>query len=119
MPTFTDPAQQSTSRPELSSNWRSKVDVLPRTGNRDAAIRTPGLPSKPDTLQQRDFWSKSRDTKEDKSNGPVSGVTLRGEDDPNTLQAIAEGRRLYVGNMSYIAKIKDVDTLFAGGNYQV
>lgn len=35
------------------------------------------------------------------------------------MQAIAEGRRLYVGNMPYIAKTKDVEMLFAKGDYQV
>lgn len=118
---LTDPAQQSAnrtaSRSELSSNWRTEVDSLPRTGN-NAAVWTRGPPSKPDYLQQRDFWSKSRD-KEKSSDGHGSGETLRGEDDPNTEQAIAEGRRLYVGNMPYIAKTKDVEMLFAEGDYQV
>ena len=30
--------------------------------------------------------------------------SLSGEDDPRTLQAIAEGRRFYVGNLLYVAK---------------
>ena len=122
MPMLTDPAQQSAngtaSRSELSNNWRIKVDAPPSTGN-NAATWTPGPPSKPDYIQQRDLGSKSRDKKEDKSQGPVSGETLRGEDDPSTLQAIAEGRRLYIGNMPYIAKTKDVEMLFAEGDYQV
>jgi hypothetical protein len=33
--------------------------------------------------------------------------------------AIAEGRRLYVGNMPYTAKKEDVETLFAEGDYQM
>ncbi|CAF9942587.1 MAG: hypothetical protein ALECFALPRED_009829 [Alectoria fallacina] len=119
MPVLTDPAQQSAnrtaSRSDLSSNWRTKGDAPPRTDNH-AAIRASGPPSKPDYLQQRDFWSKGRDMKEEKS---VDGETLRGEDDPKTLQAIAEGRRLYVGNMSYIAKTEDVEMLFAEGDYPV
>ena len=118
---LTDPAQQSAnrtaSRSELSSNWRTKIDATPRIGN-NAATRTPGLPKKPDH-HQRGFWSKRGDKKEDQSDGPVSGGTLRGEDDPNTLQAITEGRRLYVGNMPYMAKTKDVETLFAEGDYQM
>lgn len=119
---LTDPAQQSAnrtaSRSELSNDWRTKVDTPPRIGN-NAATRTSGPPYKPDYLQQRDFWNKSRNEKEEKSNGRVGGETLRGEDDPNTLQAIAEGRRLYVGNMPYIAKTKDVEVLFAEGDYRM
>ena len=116
---LTNPAQQSAnrtaSRSELSTNWRTKVDAPPTTGN-NAAAPPPG-PS--DNLQQREFKSKSRDKKEDESNRPVDGETMRGEDDPNTLQAIAEGRRLYVGNMPYIAKTEDVENLFADGGYPV
>ncbi len=122
MPMLTDPAQQSAnrtaSRSEISSNWRTKVDAPPRTGN-NATIRTSGLPSRPDHRQQRGSWSKSKDKKEEKYDVPVRGETLRGEDHPSTLQAIAEGRRLYVGNMPYIAKTKDVEMLFAEGGYQM
>ena len=119
---LTDPAQQSAnrtaSRSELSNNWRTKIEKSHGTGN-DALTQTPGSPSKPDHLQQRHVWSKSRAKKENKSSESVSGETLRGEDDPDTLQAIAEGRRLYVGNMPYMAKTKDVEMLFAEGDYQV
>lgn len=121
MPMLTDPAQQSanrtTSRSELSRNWRSKIDAPPTTGN-NAATRTPGQVSRPDYLQSHTFSSKSWD-KERKSEGPTNRETLRGEDDPSTLQAIAEGRRLYVGNMPYIAKTKDVEMLFAGDDYHM
>lgn len=119
---LTDPAQQSAnrtaSRSELSSNWRTRVDARPSTGN-NAATPTPGPPSKPDYIQQRGSWSKSREKTENKSDEPVGGGTLRGEDDPDTLRAIAEGRRLYVGNMPYMAKTNDVEMLFAEGDYQM
>ena len=42
---------------------------------------------------------------------------LRGESDPATLQAIEEGRRLYVGNLPYRAKLEDVQGLFVGNGY--
>ena len=122
MPMLTDPAQKSANRTatrsELSSNWRTKTDAPPRTGN-NAATPTPGLPSKPVDLEQRNVRYLRKDDKENESDEPVAGGQLRGEDDPNTLQAIAEGRRLYVGNMPYIAKTRDVETLFADGNYQM
>ena len=122
MPMLTDSAQQSANRTvtrsELSSNWRTKPDAPPRTGN-NAATPTPGPLSKPDYLQQRNIRDLRKDEKESKFHEPVVGGQLRGEDDPNTLQAIAEGRRLYVGNMPYMAKTRDVELLFAEGNYQM
>lgn len=65
------------------------------------------------------FGTRTWNKKENKFHEPISGETLRGEDDPNTLQAIAEGRRLYVGNMPYIAKTIDVELLFAEVDYHV
>ena len=122
MPRFTDPAKQSAnqtaSRGELSSNWRTKIDAPPRAGN-NAATGSPGAPSKLNYPQQPHVWSVGMDKKENNSSGPVSGETLRGEDDPITLQAIAEGRRLYVGNMPYIASTRDVEMLFAKSEFQV
>ena len=122
---LTDPAQHSANRTatrsELSSNWRTKTDAPPRTGN-NAATPTPGPASKPDYLQQRNIRNLRnlcKDEKENEFDKPIIGGQLRGEDDPNTLQAIAEGRRLYVGNMPYIAKTKDVELLFADGDYQM
>ncbi|KAL8819720.1 MAG: hypothetical protein Q9223_001908 [Gallowayella weberi] len=44
---------------------------------------------------------------------------VRGEDDPRTLQAIEEGRRLYVGNLPYMAKGVDVMDLFERNGYQI
>jgi hypothetical protein len=41
------------------------------------------------------------------------------KDDPQAQQAMAEGRRLYVGNMPYMAKTEDVDTLFQSEEYKV
>lgn len=118
---LTDPVRQSAnrtaSRSELSRNWRTKIDAPPTTGN-NAATRMQRPVSKPGHLQPWDHSSKSWE-KEIKSDGPSNGETLRGEDDPATLQAIAEGRRLYVGNMPYIAKTKDVEALFAEDDYQI
>ena len=119
---LTDPPRQSAnrtaSRSELSSNWRTKIDSPPTTGN-NAATVTPGPPSKPDYIRQRDSWGKSKDPKENNPKQPISRETGRGEDDPDTLQAIAEGRRLYVGNMPYMAKTRDVEMLFGEDDYRM
>lgn len=118
---LTDTAQQSNrtaNRSELSNNWRTKVDAPPRASN-NAATRISSPRFEPDYLQQRDLRGRERDKKEKESNGPVGGETLRGEDDPKTLQAIAEGRRLYVGNMPYRAKTEDVEMLFPDKDYRM
>lgn len=119
---LTNPAQQSAnrtgSRSELSSNWRTRIDAPPTAGN-NAATRTQAPLEKPDYLQRLDFQNRSSNKDETKFNRPFNGGQLRGEDDPATLQAIAEGRRLYVGNMPYIAKTEDVERLFAADDYQV
>lgn len=36
---------------------------------------------------------------------------------PNVPQAISEGRRLYVGNMPYTAKLEDVQALFTAAQF--
>lgn len=119
---LTNPAQQSAnrtaSRSELSSNWRTRIDAPPRIGN-NAATRTPGLTSKPAQRQQSDLLIQGRGSNVDRSNEPLDEKSLRGEDHPSTLQAIAEGRRLYVGNMPYFAKTEDVEALFVDCNYQM
>ena len=94
---LTDLAQQSTNRTatrsELSSNWRTKLDATPTTGN-NATARIPDLSFKPHFRQQYGSRGDSRVDK-NRSDENVEGEILRGEDDPRTLQAIAEGRRLF------------------------
>lgn len=121
---ITNPAQQSTNRTttrsELSGNWRTKIDAPPREGN-DAASPTPARPTGRDYLQQRNDKLNRDNVKRSAITAPRPSPreSVRGEDDPRTIQAIAEGRRLYVGNMSYMAKSKDVRALFSEGSYSV
>ena len=119
---LTDPprqsANQTASRSELSTNWRTKIDSPPTTGN-NATAWTPDPASKPDYIRQRDSWGKRKDLNENNPKQPINRETRRGEDDPDTLQAIAEGRRLYVGNMPYMAKTRDVEMLFGEHNYRM
>lgn len=100
-------------RSGLSNNWRVRSDVLPQEHN----------PTAESSGCQRG-WGSQRGV--NPSPGEKQGQTekadsrkIRGEDDPRTLQAIAEGRRLYVGNMPYMAKTRDVETLFADDSYKV
>ena len=87
---------------EISDDWRVKRNG--RLQNGSSRNLTPG-PSfrESGTRSSIDAYNESASSRPD---------TLRGEDDPRTLQAIAEGRRLYVGNMPYIAQLQDVRDLF-------
>ncbi|KAI9765709.1 MAG: hypothetical protein M1840_007142 [Geoglossum simile] len=48
-----------------------------------------------------------------------ASVPSHDENDSLALQAIAEGRRLYIGNMPYMAKSNDVEVLFIGSGYKM
>lgn len=63
----------------------------------DASEPAPGSPS-PKTFTSRSAFSRPS---------------------PHVPQAIAEGRRLYVGNMPYAAKSEDVQALFAATEFPV
>lgn len=100
-------------RSGLSNNWRIRSEVLPQ--DHKPTAESP-------VCQRR--WGPQRDVKsssgeEQCQNEEADSRKIRGEDDPRTLQAIAEGRRLYVGNMPYMAKTRDVEALFADLAYQV
>ncbi|MCJ1464898.1 hypothetical protein MMC07_003513 [Pseudocyphellaria aurata] len=115
-------------RSDLSNNWRVKADLpasssasngeAERSTQLSRSARHPPLDPLGDQLQdqhrnqQREhidgFPTESRHKETNRN-----PRTVRGEDDPRTLQAIAEGRRVYVGNMPYMAKTEDVERLFA------
>ncbi len=101
------------SRASLSNNWRVKSDALPPHHNSTAeSLRNPrGWNSQ----QQTNFQSGEKHN----HTNDADLRNIRGEDDPRTLQAIAEGRRLYVGNMPYMAKTRDVEALFEDNAYKV
>ncbi|KAK2759505.1 hypothetical protein FQN54_002984 [Arachnomyces sp. PD_36] len=54
---------------------------------------------------------------------PQAGQSNNGSQDPRTREpapaSIAEGRRLYVGNLLYMAKLDDIKKLFEGDEYRV
>ena len=93
------------SRSDLSSNWRIKSDT--------ASSSTQDIESDP-----RSALTEDRGNQKEAVETP-STDDIRGEDDPRTLQAIDEGRRLYVGNLLYAAKPNDVESLFLGNKYEM
>lgn len=101
----------------LSRNWRSRAEHPPeggQAGTKAHSYRT----SNRDYDQQRNDRAKAGDGNDLSPSSPEK-PSLRGENDPRTLQAIAEGRRLYVGNLPYMAKTRDVESLFEGDDYQM
>ena len=99
-------------RSEISSNWRIKSITSPEN----------------DYFKQSDYSRHGDDPSSRaimKKNTVIppsatsSSATLRGENDPRTLQAIEEGRRLYVGNLPYMARTEDVESLFVQHGYQM
>ena len=89
-------------RSEASKNWRRK-DSSPR-------IETINSSSASQTQQNEASLSISKTKGQN---------ILRAEDDPQTLKAITEGRRLYFGNLAYIARIRDVEALFVDNGYNM
>lgn len=98
------------SRANLSNNWRVKSD--------NQAVDPP-IRQAPHIVHQRPSNPDSQSTKVLSNTASNTLNTIRGEDDPRTLQAIADGRRVYVGNMPYMAKPEDVKGLFADGDYSM
>ena len=109
-------ANQPATRSEASSNWRTKVAVSPRKSN-NATNQALGGPLSRDYIELRNARLE-RQHAEAVSEQRL-GESIRGEDDPRTFLAIAEGRRLYVGNLPYMAKTDDVKDLFAANEYQM
>ncbi|KAL8693541.1 MAG: hypothetical protein Q9218_001666 [Villophora microphyllina] len=99
-----------------SENWRTRIN-RPQEGDN---MRTKGHPyhnSDRTYIQQKDRAARVKGHEQINSSQEKSSI--RGEDDPRTLQAIAEGRRLYVGNLPYMAKTRDIECLFEGDGYQI
>ncbi|KAL8833020.1 MAG: hypothetical protein Q9170_004566 [Blastenia crenularia] len=98
------------SRSQVSQNWRN-------------GSQKPYSPySKIDTSSVGRHGAQSQDTpRGDLEKTPRSAICVeaRGENDPRTLLATEEGRRLYVGNLAYRAKTKDIEDLFAINGYQI
>ena len=94
---------------ERSTNWRGKSDTWP---------------APPTDLPRRNYAGAQQQTRSGHADGwqdhpQTDGPGNRKDDDELALKAMAEGRRLYVGNMPYMARIEDVEMLFRGGEYRM
>ncbi|KAK0188891.1 hypothetical protein F5146DRAFT_1140459 [Armillaria mellea] len=112
----------SLSPSDASSNWRSK--------NNSNTSPSPSLPGKKQcslnnyhSRQQPAFHSSVEPPSFEQSNAKKKSPAHKDEDGrengASTLQSIEEGRRLYVGNLPYMAKQQDIQALFEGNGYTV
>ncbi len=106
---------QTARRSDVSSNWRTNIGVSPEDSVNDSAHSLRTLPDR--NLAQEGNTRSTDVSSVNTSTG--SPETVRGENDPETLRAIAEDRRLYVGNMPYFAKVNDVQHMFEKDGYEV
>ena len=93
-------------RAQLSDNWRLRDN-------------TPSQEAQTTGSNNRGVQHLDRTHRNTEDQGPRVSEVLRGDDDPQTIQAIDEGRRLYVGNLPYMAKTNDVEQLFFDSGYHV
>ncbi|KAK0202843.1 RNA recognition motif-containing protein [Desarmillaria ectypa] len=109
----------SLSPSDASSNWRSKAN-----NESTSPSSFPGKKQRSTDIyhsrQQPDFHSSA--TFESRPSNAKKGLPAHKDyrdNDAGALQAIEEGRRLYVGNLPYMAKQQDVQALFEGDGYTV
>lgn len=95
---------------EASSNWRTRSSNDPAPA-RSSAWRTGGNgggEGRPSQRQPMKKWAERSRAEDVNAHRPE-----RQRDDPEAEQAIAEGRRIYVGNLLYQATPKDIEELLA------
>lgn len=121
---FTESAQRganrTAARSQLSGDWRREIDSTPRQGN-NATSPMSRFPAARGYLHQHSLapHRSNEDISIRAAQRVQKGESIRGEDDPRTHQAIVEGRRLYVGNLPYMAKPKDIEALFSEDGYSM
>jgi RNA recognition motif-containing protein len=98
------PPNQEPTGAEASSNWRSKQPSHRRGDHNRQTGESSG--------------HRSNESRRGSFQSTGSSSAQRSRDDENALQAIDEGRRIYVGNLLYHAKTEDVEALFASDEYQ-
>ena len=106
----TQDTQRLPNRAGMSSNWRARDD---NASSNNAAVmprmnRPHGAPS--EFEKNKDHQAAPKEIR------PPTETTTA---DERAKQAIQEGRRLYVGNLPYIAKTDDVAMLFPENEYTV
>ncbi|KAG7443647.1 RNA-binding domain-containing protein [Guyanagaster necrorhizus] len=116
---------KSLSPSDASSNWRSKanIDSLPSPssfpGKKQRFTGNYHSRQQPAFHSGANFESRPFEPSNAKKSLPVQKAEDHRENDSGALQAIEEGRRLYVGNLPYMAKEQDVLSLFGGDGYSV
>lgn len=104
-----------------SPNWRVKRAETPGTDNADDGPEKRELNFNRSPMQ-RGNQAQNRNRNNEGSKPSTPGKSSGGKSPPNrddvdspAMKSFSEGRRLYVGNMPYMAKKKDVEALFTEG----
>ncbi|OAX77142.1 hypothetical protein ACJ72_08563 [Emergomyces africanus] len=98
-----------------SPNWRVKRAETPGTDNASDGPEKRELNFNRSPMQ-RGNQSHNRSWNNEGSKLSTPSKSSHGDDvDSPAMKSFAEGRRLYVGNMPYMAKKKDVEALFTEG----
>lgn len=98
------PIRNGPSRSKMSSNWRARDTAIA-----SEATATPHI--------ARLSWVRPGSGETISTQPTVPTESTRRDEDAK--KAISEGRRLYVGNLPYMAKTADVAGIFANGDYVV
>ncbi|OJD12630.1 hypothetical protein AJ78_06802 [Emergomyces pasteurianus Ep9510] len=99
-----------------SPNWRVKREGSPGTDNANDGPEKRELKYNRSPMQ-RGNQPQNRSWNNEGSKPSTPGKSSHSRDDPDSpaMKSFSEGRRLYVGNMPYMAKKKDVEALFTEG----
>ena len=102
------------SKASQSTNWRSKVSPPPSIDH-----QAPPKSSSRWRPNHDHDKATARYNKSVPGARIANGQNTKSEDDAQTQTAIAEGRRLYVGNMPYLAKGQDVSATFSAAGFEM
>lgn len=107
----TQDTRDSLRRAGMSSNWRARDD---NASSSNAVVKS---------LTNGPRWTRSTESgkNNDRQAAPkeIRSPTESTAADARAKQAIRDGRRLYVGNLPYMAKTDDVAMLFPNDDYTV
>ncbi|KIY70768.1 RNA-binding domain-containing protein [Cylindrobasidium torrendii FP15055 ss-10] len=116
-----NPASSSNTSSASSDNWR-RTSGARGGGGGGGASKSPAFTS---NRQQRAPISRVRPSTAPSSSHGAAPAPQTADtdgqdgDDAEVLKAVSEGRRLYVGNLPYMAKTRDIERLFQSESFTI